>query len=181
MGWVWPCRWHYCKYILLNLLFLFFFLFLLPPNYMPVSPQIRLLGESCSSLSTSRIEFETPPPPKGLPELPGPPSSSKDEMKSTNIMTSNRQNDVPLTSTLQRHLVCPACFILVHTNQVVMAHMIQFASSDPFTEIPPSTVPHSSALSHTACHIYKNICAVWGLVFYTWLSLSKEPDEGSRQ
>lgn len=32
-----------------------------------------------SSFSTSRVEFQTPSPPKGLPELPGPPSSSEDE------------------------------------------------------------------------------------------------------
>jgi hypothetical protein len=31
------------------------------------------------SFNTSRIEFQTPSPPKGLPELPGPPSSSEGE------------------------------------------------------------------------------------------------------
>ncbi|KAF8486583.1 hypothetical protein F5888DRAFT_1640095 [Russula emetica] len=29
-------------------------------------------SDACPSLSTSKIEFETPPPPKGLSELPGP-------------------------------------------------------------------------------------------------------------
>ncbi|KAH9945686.1 hypothetical protein B0H21DRAFT_744238 [Amylocystis lapponica] len=36
-------------------------------------------------LSTSKLEFETPPPPKGMPDLPGPPSSSDDEAEQTPI------------------------------------------------------------------------------------------------
>ncbi|KAI0067171.1 hypothetical protein BV25DRAFT_1819465 [Artomyces pyxidatus] len=32
-----------------------------------------------SSFSSSKLEFQTPSPPKGLPELPGPPSSSDDD------------------------------------------------------------------------------------------------------
>src|SRR5712671_3129832 len=47
------------------------------------------------SFSTSRIEFETPPPPKGLPELPGPPSS-EDDTGNIALMSMNRQNDGPL-------------------------------------------------------------------------------------
>ena len=59
-----------------------------PPSFLPTPPR--------PSLSTSKIEFETPPPPKGLPELPGPPSSSEDEMESIDI-ASNPQNNVPLS------------------------------------------------------------------------------------
>ncbi|KAH9961259.1 hypothetical protein BC827DRAFT_1203507 [Russula dissimulans] len=47
------------------------------------------------SFSTSRIVFETPSPPKGLPELPGPPSS-EDDTGNLDLMSMNRQNNGPL-------------------------------------------------------------------------------------
>src|SRR5713101_5394021 len=67
-----------------------------PPAATPVdaAPSFKL-STPRPSLSTSKIEFETPPPPKGLPELPGPPSSSEDETESIDIASPNR--DVPLS------------------------------------------------------------------------------------
>jgi serine/arginine repetitive matrix protein 2 len=59
------------------------------------------------SLSTFKIEFETPPPPKGLPELPGPPSSSEDETESINIASSNPHHDVPLSVNVKAYIRMP--------------------------------------------------------------------------
>jgi hypothetical protein len=70
-----------------------------------------------------------------------------------------------------------AHFILVHASQVI-ACAIQFASSDfphrdPifYCRTPFCAFPHR----HIAC---ANTCTTRGLVFYTWLSSSKEPVEG---
>jgi hypothetical protein len=62
-----------------------------------VAPSFELSTPPRPSLSTSKIEFETSLPPKGLPELPGPLSSSEDEVESINIASSNRQSDIPLS------------------------------------------------------------------------------------
>ncbi len=61
------------------------------------APSFELSTPPCPSLSASKIEFETPPPPKGLPELTGPPSSSEDEMESIDIPSLDRQNNVLLS------------------------------------------------------------------------------------
>ncbi|KAI9509431.1 hypothetical protein F5148DRAFT_1187964 [Russula earlei] len=50
------------------------------------------------SFSTSKIEFETPPPPTGLPELPGPPSS-EDDTENIGVLSLDRQKDGPLNLT----------------------------------------------------------------------------------
>ena len=55
-----------------------------------------------SSLSTSKIEFQTPSPPKGLPELPGPPSSSEDETGDIDILATHRKSDGPLNLTTMK-------------------------------------------------------------------------------
>jgi hypothetical protein len=46
----------------------------------PSEPSLSLTTPPRRQTSSSpKVEFETPPPPKGMPELPGPPSSSEDE------------------------------------------------------------------------------------------------------
>ncbi|KAI0044998.1 hypothetical protein FA95DRAFT_1561637 [Auriscalpium vulgare] len=45
-----------------------------------------------TSFSTTRLEFRTPSPPKGLPDLPGPPTSSEDEGADEKDRTPVRQN-----------------------------------------------------------------------------------------
>ena len=67
-----------------------------PPATTPIdaTPFFGLSTPPRPSLSTSKIEFETPPPPEGLPDLPDPPSSSEDE--TGNIDVVNRQSDGPV-------------------------------------------------------------------------------------
>ncbi|KAI0254145.1 hypothetical protein BJV78DRAFT_1188986 [Lactifluus subvellereus] len=55
-----------------------------------------------SSFSTSKIEFQTPSPPKGLPELPGPPSSSEDDTGDIDILSTHRNSDGPLNLTTMK-------------------------------------------------------------------------------
>lgn len=52
-----------------------------PPLSPPPSDPILSLATPprSQSLSSSKLEFKTPSPPKNMPELPGPPSSSEDE------------------------------------------------------------------------------------------------------
>src|SRR5713101_9390643 len=120
-----------------------------PPAVTPIdaAPSFEL-STPRPSLSTSKIEFETPPPPKGLPELPGPPSSSEDETESIDIASPNRQSDVPLSLNVTKPPRVPGAwaatpaparsqthFILVPAGQVV-ASTIQFASSDFLYRVP---------------------------------------------
>jgi serine/arginine repetitive matrix protein 2 len=46
------------------------------------------------SFSSSKVDFQSPSPPKGVPELPGPPSSSEDDDKkpSSNLDSENRKD-----------------------------------------------------------------------------------------
>ncbi|KAF4603800.1 hypothetical protein EYR40_000971 [Pleurotus pulmonarius] len=49
------------------------------PNAEPLQSSVLSTPPRRSSFSASRIEFQTPSPPKGLPDLPGPPPSSEDD------------------------------------------------------------------------------------------------------
>ncbi|KAF7428425.1 hypothetical protein PC9H_007649 [Pleurotus ostreatus] len=49
------------------------------PNAEPLQASVLSTPPRRSSFSASRIEFQTPSPPKGLPDLPGPPPSSEDD------------------------------------------------------------------------------------------------------
>ena len=72
----------------------------------------------------------------------------------------------------------PAYLILVRAGQVVV-RTIEFASSDFLHRDPIfdySTPFCTFPRRHTT---HTNTCATWGLVFYTWVSSSEEPVEGS--
>ncbi|KAF9497243.1 hypothetical protein BDN71DRAFT_621458 [Pleurotus eryngii] len=49
------------------------------PDAEPLQASVLSTPPRRSSFSASRIEFQTPSPPKGLPDLPGPPPSSEDD------------------------------------------------------------------------------------------------------
>ena len=53
------------------------------------------------SFSTSKIEFQTPSPPKGLPELPGPPSED-DDTGTVDTLFAPRKNDGLLNTTIAK-------------------------------------------------------------------------------
>jgi len=75
-----------------------------PPAATPIdaAPPFELSTPPRPSLSTSKIEFETPPPPNGLPDLPGPPSSSEDETEGFDVVSTNRQGVSPLNATVTK-------------------------------------------------------------------------------
>jgi serine/arginine repetitive matrix protein 2 len=135
-----------------------------PPAATPVdaAPSFELSTPPRPSLSTSKIEFETPPPPKGLPELPGPPSSSEDETESIDIASSNRQNDVPLSLAVTKTPRVPGAWAATPaparsqtpqptSSSFPPAKMSRARSNSlpqtSFTEIQSSTAGPPSALS----------------------------------
>jgi serine/arginine repetitive matrix protein 2 len=62
----------------------------------PSEPSLSLLTPPRRQSSSSpKVEFDTPPPPKGLPELPGPPSSSDDEGDAEGDWVSVKGNTEP--------------------------------------------------------------------------------------
>ena len=75
-----------------------------PPAATPIdaTPFFELSTPPRPSFSTSKIEFETPPPPEGLPDLPDPPSSSEDETGNINVVSPARQSDGPLVAKTPR-------------------------------------------------------------------------------
>jgi serine/arginine repetitive matrix protein 2 len=122
-----------------------------------VTPSFELSTPPRPSFSTSKIEFETHPPPKGLPELPDPPSSSENETVSIPRIL---RMVFSSASTLQTHLVCPvrghllrlhvrdspAYFILVCASRAGQVCRAQDQIRFLFTEIQSSTVATPSAL-----------------------------------
>jgi serine/arginine repetitive matrix protein 2 len=135
-----------------------------PPAVTPIdaAPSFELSTPPRPSLSTSKIEFETPPPPKGLPELPGPPSSSDDETESIDIASSNRQNDVPVSLNVTKTPRVPGAWAATPAparSQTPQPTSSSFAPArlsrarsnslpqTSFTEIQSSTVAPPSALS----------------------------------
>ena len=164
-----------------------------PPATTPIdaTPFFGLSSPPRPSLSTSKIEFDTPPPPEGLPDLLDPPSSSEDE--TGNIDVVNRQSDgtvnLDVGKTPPPAGVWAATPAPAHsqtpqpTSSSFVPAKLSRARSNPlpqtsFTDGQSSTVALPSGLScaGSAC---TNTCAIWGLVFNTWLTSSEEPDEGS--
>jgi serine/arginine repetitive matrix protein 2 len=133
-----------------------------PPTPVDAAPSFELSTPPRPSLSSSKIKFETPPPPKGLPELPGPPSSSEDETESIDIASSNRQSDGPLSLNGLKTPRVPGAWAATPAparSQTPQPTSSSFAPAKlsrarsnslpqtSFTEIQSSTVAPSSTLS----------------------------------
>ena len=135
-----------------------------PPAATPIdaAPSFELSTPPRPSLSASKIEFETPPPPKGLPELPGPPSSSEDETESIDIPSLDHQNDVPLSLNVTKTPRVPGAWAATPAPARSQTPQPTSSSFGPaklsrarsnslpqtsFTEIQSSTVAPPSALS----------------------------------
>jgi len=101
-------------------------------------PSFELFAPLRSSLSTSKVEFETPLLPKGLPELPGLPPSSKDETESTDIVSLNCQNDVPQPEHVSKTSCVPGAWDTTHV---------------PAQSQTPQ--PTSSLLCRLSCHMHE--------------------------
>ena len=135
-----------------------------PPAATPIdtAPSFEPSTPLRPSLSTSKIEFETPPPPNGLPDLPGPPSSSEDETESFDVVSTNRQGASPLNVTVTKTPRPPGGWATTPAparSQTPQPTSTSFTSAKltrtrsnslpqtSFTDEQSSTLPRPSALS----------------------------------
>ena len=137
-----------------------------PPAATPIdtAPSFELSTPPRPSFSTSKVEFETPPPPNGLPELPGPPSSSEDETESIDVASTYGQIDGPLNLTATKTPRPPGAWAVTPAparSQTPQPPLSSFAPAKlararsnslpqtSFTAGQSSTVVPPSALSRT--------------------------------
>jgi serine/arginine repetitive matrix protein 2 len=134
-----------------------------PPAATPIDParSFELSTPPRPSLSTSKVEFETPPS-KGLPDLPGPPSSSEDETGNIDVMSTSRKGGEPVNGTVTKTPRLPGAWAATPaparsqtpqptSSSFTTAKLSRTRSNSlpqtSFTDGQPSTVPHPSALS----------------------------------
>ena len=104
---------------------------------------------------TPKTEFETPPPPRGMPDLPGPPSSDEEEVRTP----LTRNGDIPADLTSLKTPRPPGAWLATPApTRLSTKEPLERAGSAPLTEAnssnsdgglatPPSTLSRNNTMS----------------------------------